>query len=64
MADITAHADKQIEVLFKGHLAYLRTDVDQNTESLRSAIRYLLLGVPGLVVLREKFDLNADSQSY
>jgi hypothetical protein len=56
MADNTSLTTEQIAII-RDHLAYLRTEVDKNTELLRSAIRYLLLGIAGLVALREKLNL-------
>lgn len=55
MTDDKIFRNEQITIV-KEHLAYLRTEVDKNTDLLRSAIRYLLLGITGIVVLREKLD--------
>jgi hypothetical protein len=56
MTDSTSSTNEQLAII-REHLTYLRTEVDKNTELLRSAIRYLLLGIAGIVALREKLDL-------
>ncbi len=62
MTENTSSVDQQITIV-KEHLAYLRAEVDKNTELLRSAIRYLLLGIAGLVALREKLNIATLQES-